>query len=184
MVVGKHALRVTQVELPQLLDCDCLPLSTQHIAFSSSLFSVQLGQNCPRPSWQLRQIRSESTIKQSEARSPGLSQQRRYMRLLASAVRRRSQTSHAEPAGANVGFHNYSGAGGFLTQGLDAAQTCPAAVRQMQAGREVHWAGVASDCGFYDQAHLANEFWAFRGLTSPVRVRSKHDLRANHARNN
>ncbi|HLH05336.1 MAG TPA: AraC family transcriptional regulator [Bryobacteraceae bacterium] len=38
------------------------------------------------------------------------------------------------------------------------------AVQQLHAGREIRWAEVAAECGFYDQSHLANEFRAFSGI--------------------
>src|SRR5262249_20756508 len=38
------------------------------------------------------------------------------------------------------------------------------AVRRMHAGAEVRWTDLALDCGFYDQAHFANEFRAFSGI--------------------
>lgn len=36
--------------------------------------------------------------------------------------------------------------------------------------RDVDWAGVAFDCGFHDQPHLAREFRAFSGLTPSAYV--------------
>jgi AraC-like DNA-binding protein len=38
------------------------------------------------------------------------------------------------------------------------------AVRQLHAGEEMRWAELALDCGYYDQAHFANEFKAFSGV--------------------
>jgi len=38
------------------------------------------------------------------------------------------------------------------------------AVRQLQAAREVSWAELAIDCGYYDQSHFANEFRTFAGI--------------------
>jgi AraC-like DNA-binding protein len=38
------------------------------------------------------------------------------------------------------------------------------AVRQLHAGVNVPWSRLAIDCGFYDQAHFANEFRAFSGF--------------------
>jgi AraC-like DNA-binding protein len=38
------------------------------------------------------------------------------------------------------------------------------AVRQLHAGRDLPWADLALDCGFYDQSHFANEFRAFSGI--------------------
>jgi AraC-like DNA-binding protein len=38
------------------------------------------------------------------------------------------------------------------------------AVRMLHSGADVPWAELALDCGFYDQAHFANEFRAFSGV--------------------
>jgi AraC-like DNA-binding protein len=38
------------------------------------------------------------------------------------------------------------------------------ALQQLHAGEQVRWAEMALDCGYYDQAHFANEFRAFSGL--------------------
>ena len=38
------------------------------------------------------------------------------------------------------------------------------AVRQLHAGADLPWAELAIECGFYDQAHFANEFRAFSGV--------------------
>lgn len=38
------------------------------------------------------------------------------------------------------------------------------AIRQLHRGDEIRWAELALDCGYYDQAHFANEFKAFSGV--------------------
>jgi AraC-like DNA-binding protein len=38
------------------------------------------------------------------------------------------------------------------------------AVQQLHAGADVPWSQLALNCGFYDQAHFANEFRAFSGV--------------------
>ena len=38
-------------------------------------------------------------------------------------------------------------------------------IRSVGQKREVDWAGMASTCGYHDQAHLIHEFRAFSGLT-------------------
>lgn len=38
-------------------------------------------------------------------------------------------------------------------------------VAHAHARRQVDWAGVAADCGFHDQPHMAREFRAFSGMT-------------------
>jgi len=38
-------------------------------------------------------------------------------------------------------------------------------LQRMGNGRPVHWAEVAADCGYFDQAHLIHDFRAFSGMT-------------------
>jgi AraC-like DNA-binding protein len=52
-------------------------------------------------------------------------------------------------------------------------------VRRVHRQREVDWAGVAVDCGYYDQAHLINDFQAFSGF-SPVTYLRIHSAHLNH----
>ncbi len=56
------------------------------------------------------------------------------------------------------------------------------AVRQLRAGVDVPWAELAIECGFYDQAHLANEFRSFSGIDLTTYTATCHRLWANHAR--
>jgi len=39
------------------------------------------------------------------------------------------------------------------------------ALHQIQQCKEVRWAHLANECGYYDQAHFINEFKEFTGLT-------------------
>jgi AraC-like DNA-binding protein len=39
------------------------------------------------------------------------------------------------------------------------------ALDRIQNGMPVNWAALATDCGYYDQAHLIHDFRAFAGLT-------------------
>lgn len=43
-----------------------------------------------------------------------------------------------------------------------------AAIQQIRRGEEVDWAGVALECGYCDQAHMANEFREFAGISPGV----------------
>ena len=46
-------------------------------------------------------------------------------------------------------------------------------VARVHAHRHVDWAGVAVDCGFHDQPHMAHEFRAFSGMTPGEYLRSQ-----------
>ena len=56
------------------------------------------------------------------------------------------------------------------------------AVRQLRAGVEVPWAELAIGCGFYDQAHFANDFRSFSGIDVTTYAATSHRLWANHTR--
>ena len=43
----------------------------------------------------------------------------------------------------------------------------------LKRGTEVRWAELALDCGYYDQAHFANEFRAFSGLDPTTYVKAR-----------
>ena len=53
------------------------------------------------------------------------------------------------------------------------------AVRQLHAGRDVAWAELALDCGYYDQSHFANEFRAFSGIDATT-YSARRTVWANH----
>jgi AraC-like DNA-binding protein len=53
-------------------------------------------------------------------------------------------------------------------------------VHQLHAGVDVPWAELALDCGYYDQAHFANEFRAFSGIDATTYSAARHTLWANH----
>ena len=53
-------------------------------------------------------------------------------------------------------------------------------VHQLHAGRDVRWAELALDCGYYDQAHFANEFRAFSGIDATTYSAQRQGPWANH----
>ena len=55
-------------------------------------------------------------------------------------------------------------------------------VQQMHGGGEVRWPELALACGFYDQAHLANEFRAFSGMSPTAYAATHGRVWANHVR--
>jgi AraC-like DNA-binding protein len=52
-------------------------------------------------------------------------------------------------------------------------------IQTLPAGRVIDWAGVALDCGYYDQAHLIHEFRAISGM-SPGEYAAARDEHLNH----
>lgn len=55
-------------------------------------------------------------------------------------------------------------------------------VGELQRGASVEWAELALACGFYDQAHLANEFRAFAGMPPTAYAALPPRMWANHVR--
>jgi hypothetical protein len=55
-------------------------------------------------------------------------------------------------------------------------------MRQLQTCFELRWAELAVDCGFYDQAHLANEFRSFSGIDASTFAGMGERLWPNHLR--
>jgi AraC-like DNA-binding protein len=52
------------------------------------------------------------------------------------------------------------------------------AVERLRAGRDLSWAALAADCGYYDQAHLNRDFRAFAGMTPGEYVATPGDWAA------
>jgi AraC-like DNA-binding protein len=53
------------------------------------------------------------------------------------------------------------------------------AVRQLHTGADIRWAELALACGYYDQAHFANEFRAFSGVDATT-YSARRALWSNH----
>jgi AraC-like DNA-binding protein len=71
---------------------------------------------------------------------------------------------------------------GFGPKAWCRIQRFQRAMWQMQACLEIPWAEVAVECGFYDQAHLANEFRAFSGIDASTYTAMRERLWRNHVR--
>jgi AraC-like DNA-binding protein len=71
---------------------------------------------------------------------------------------------------------------GFAPKVWCRLQRFQRAVRELRAGADIPWADVALDCGFYDQAHFANEFRSFSGIDLTTYTATVHRLWANHTR--
>lgn len=56
------------------------------------------------------------------------------------------------------------------------------AVKMLHLGADVRWDRLAQECGFYDQAHFANEFRAFSGINISTYAAEKRGRWANHVR--
>ena len=54
------------------------------------------------------------------------------------------------------------------------------ALARIEDAARVGWAAFARDCGYYDQAHLINEFRAHSGLTPPEYLASRAGSFVNH----
>jgi AraC-like DNA-binding protein len=50
------------------------------------------------------------------------------------------------------------------------------ALRRIHTGRPISWAQLAASCGYYDQAHLINDFQDFAGVSPHRYVRNRHAL--------
>jgi AraC-like DNA-binding protein len=71
---------------------------------------------------------------------------------------------------------------GFAPKAWCRIQRFQEALRHLNAGLEMRWAELALDCGFYDQAHFANEFRAFSGIDASTYTSKRTPLWTNHVR--
>lgn len=49
------------------------------------------------------------------------------------------------------------------------------AISEIEQQRQVDWAAISQDCGFYDQAHFINDFRLFSGFTPEEYLRRKNE---------
>jgi AraC-like DNA-binding protein len=68
---------------------------------------------------------------------------------------------------------------GFSPKTWTRIQRFQRAVGQLHAGRDVRWAEMALDCGYYDQSHFANDFRAFSGIDATT-YSARRTVWANH----
>jgi AraC-like DNA-binding protein len=71
---------------------------------------------------------------------------------------------------------------GFGPKAWCRIQRFQRAMRQIEARLEIPWAELAVECGFFDQAHMANEFRAFSGIDASTYTAMRHPLWKNHVR--
>jgi AraC-like DNA-binding protein len=71
---------------------------------------------------------------------------------------------------------------GFAPKAWCRIQRFQRALQQLNAGRDMRWADLAIECGFYDQAHFANEFRAFSGIDASTYAITRTSQWANHVR--
>ncbi len=71
---------------------------------------------------------------------------------------------------------------GFAPKAWCRIQRFQRTVRQMRSGLEIPWAELAVECGFYDQAHFANEFRAFSGIDASTYTAMRTRQWQNHVR--
>ena len=50
------------------------------------------------------------------------------------------------------------------------------AISEIEQRKQANWANISQDCGFYDQAHIINDFKFFSGFTPGEYVRRKNDV--------
>lgn len=50
------------------------------------------------------------------------------------------------------------------------------AINEIEQHKDVDWALISQDCGFYDQAHFINDFKFFSGFTPEEYVKRKNDI--------
>jgi AraC-like DNA-binding protein len=69
---------------------------------------------------------------------------------------------------------------GFAPKVWCRIQRFQGVVQELRRGAAVRWPEVALACGFYDQAHLANEFRAFAGISPTAYVATRSRIWTNH----
>ena len=69
---------------------------------------------------------------------------------------------------------------GMTPKAYQRLQRFRRALARIEESTRAGWAGFARDCGYYDQAHLINEFRAHSGLTPPEYLASRAGSFVNH----
>jgi AraC-like DNA-binding protein len=69
---------------------------------------------------------------------------------------------------------------GMTPKAFQRLQRFRRALDRIEDASRVGWAAFAQDCGYYDQAHLINEFRAHSGLTPPEYLASRAGSFVNH----
>jgi AraC-like DNA-binding protein len=69
---------------------------------------------------------------------------------------------------------------GMTPKAYQRLQRFRRALARIEDATRVGWAAFAQDCGYYDQAHLINEFRAHSGLTPPEYLASRAGSFVNH----
>jgi len=53
-------------------------------------------------------------------------------------------------------------------------------IDSLQGSRQIHWSGLALECGYFDQAHFIHDFRAFAGISPAAYL--QHRMSSNHVR--
>jgi AraC-like DNA-binding protein len=61
-------------------------------------------------------------------------------------------------------IHQFAGWVGLTPKRFCRIRRFQCALRQIQKQSAISWAGIASDCGYYDQAHFVHDFQRFSGM--------------------
>jgi len=68
---------------------------------------------------------------------------------------------------------------GLTPKSFSRVQRFQRALRMVHRVQSIHWAGIALDCGYYDQAHFIHDFQSFSGFT-PTIYAARATVHLNH----